>query len=227
MATFDGFGEDTSAFLRGLSAQNDKVWFERHRLDYEAHYLEPAKAFVSAMGPRLEKIAPGVQAEPRVNGSIFRINRDVRFSKDKTPYKDHIDFIFWDGDDRKRAPCSFFLRVRAETVELGVGVHGFDKDALARFRARVADDQDGAKLEKVAARLAKSGLALGGEHYKKLPRGFDSISESRDRLLRHASLVTSMVSPMPKEAAGKTFPTWCVRQWKKMLPLRAWILALD
>ena len=52
MATFDGFGEDTSAFLRGLSAQNDKVWFDRHRLDYEAHYLEPAKAFVSAMGPR-------------------------------------------------------------------------------------------------------------------------------------------------------------------------------
>ena len=227
MATFGGFGPDTSTFLSGLSASNDKAWFERHRLDYEAHYLEPAKDFVCAMGPRLEKILPGVRFEPRVNGSIFRINRDVRFSKDKTPYKDHIDFIFWDGDDRKRAPCSFFLRLGAATVELGVGVHGFDKNGLAAYRARVVDDREGAKLEKVEARLARSGLKLGGEHYKKLPRGFDSISESRDRLLRHASLVTSLESPMPEEAEGKTFPTWCVRQWKKMLPLRAWILELD
>lgn len=93
--TSTGFPAETLAFLRGLAENNTKAWFEAHRADYQAHYVEPALAFVAALGPRLQQIAPGAQFEPRINGSLFRINRDVRFSADKSPYKHHIDLWFW------------------------------------------------------------------------------------------------------------------------------------
>ncbi|MEM6991152.1 MAG: DUF2461 family protein, partial [Myxococcota bacterium] len=91
MAKFDGFPKQTLTFLKGLGANNDKAWFTAHRADYDNYFMEPAKHFVVALGERLAKSSPGIHAEPKVNGSIFRINRDVRFSKDKRPYKDHLD----------------------------------------------------------------------------------------------------------------------------------------
>jgi uncharacterized protein (TIGR02453 family) len=108
MAGFAGFGKDTIRFLSGLSANNKAEWFNAHRADYEAHYIEPAKDFVVAVADPLAKLAPGIHAEPKVNGSIFRINRDIRFSKDKTPYKDHLDLWFWQGE-RKAAISGFFF----------------------------------------------------------------------------------------------------------------------
>ena len=109
MNEFDGFPKQTLTFLRGLRRNNTKAWFEEHRGDYEQYWVDPAKAFVDSAGAGLQSIAP-VAAEPRVNGSIFWINRDIRFSKDKTPYKDHLDFWFWEGS-RKTAPSGFFLRI--------------------------------------------------------------------------------------------------------------------
>lgn len=85
MSPFDGFGPDTVIFLSELSANNNKAWFDSHRSEYETSYIAPAKAFVGAVGAGLQAIAPGIHAEPKVNGSIFRINRDIRFSRDKTP----------------------------------------------------------------------------------------------------------------------------------------------
>ena len=98
--SFTGFPKETIRFLAGLHKNNNKVWFEGHREDYEAYFMEPAKAFVVAIAPRLCKLDPAINAEPRVNASILRINRDVRFSKDKSPYKDHLDLWFWTGKDR-------------------------------------------------------------------------------------------------------------------------------
>jgi uncharacterized protein (TIGR02453 family) len=100
MSMFGGFPKGTAKFLRGLSKNNEKAWFEAHRGDYQTGYVEPALAFVEAIGPRLQKISPSISFEPKINGSLFRINRDVRFAKDKRPYKDHIDLWFWHGDKR-------------------------------------------------------------------------------------------------------------------------------
>lgn len=113
--TFRGFPKDTLVFLRGTRAHNDKAWFDAHRVDYDEHYVTPAKAFVSAAGPRIAKLAPDIEAEPLINGSIFRINRDTRFSKDKRPYKDHLDFAFWEGE-RKFGMSSFFVRVSPDAL---------------------------------------------------------------------------------------------------------------
>jgi hypothetical protein len=122
------FPTETLAFLADLRAYNTKPWFDAHRHRYEAAYLEPAKAFVETIAPALEDLVPGIATEPRVNGSIFRIKRDTRFSKDKTPYKDHLDFWFWAGD-RRTALSGLFLRIAPDAVIVGAGAHGFDPPA--------------------------------------------------------------------------------------------------
>ena len=82
--SFQGFSKELPRFLAKLQKNNNRDWFERNRDIYEEHYVEAAKNFVATIGPKLQKIA-AVDAEPRVNGAIMRINRDVRFAKDKRP----------------------------------------------------------------------------------------------------------------------------------------------
>ena len=101
---FDGFPKEGLAFLRKLGTR-DKKWFDANRKTYDATVVAPTKAFVVAVGERLDRgIAPGIVAQPKANGSIAPINNDLRFSPDKSPYKDHLLLRFWQGKDKKTAP---------------------------------------------------------------------------------------------------------------------------
>src|SRR5262245_42696449 len=121
--SFSGFPPSTIRFLAGLSKSNDKRWFDAHRDDYERSFIDPARAFVEALGPHLKKLDRGIQAVPKVNGSILRIHRDVRFSKDKRPYKDHLDLWFWSGANRGWDGSGFFFRLSPKRLILGAGTH--------------------------------------------------------------------------------------------------------
>ena len=110
MPDFTGFPAETPRFLGDLAGNNNKAWFDANRAAYDEYWVAPAKQFVDAVGEALVDIAPRIEAQPRVNGSIFRVNRDIRFSKDKRPYKEHLDFWFWEGE-RKRAVSGFFMRI--------------------------------------------------------------------------------------------------------------------
>ena len=79
--SFEGFGQ-TTTFLRNLGRNNSKEWFHAHYDDYQEHLLEPAMAFVEAIGPLLRRFAPDTQAVPKIGASVMRINRDIRFSAD-------------------------------------------------------------------------------------------------------------------------------------------------
>jgi hypothetical protein len=136
MSAFGGFPPETIRFLRQLRANNRKDWFDAQRTDYEAFWVAPAEAFVVAAGQLLAELAPGIWAEPRVLGSIFRINRDTRFAHDASPYKDHLDFWFWEGE-RRRAVSGFFARLTPEFLGVGAGCHGLDPEGLTRFRQAV------------------------------------------------------------------------------------------
>jgi len=114
---FRGFPREGLEFLAGLAEDNSRAYFDAHRDIYEAALLAPAKAFVVALGEELRaRVAPGLRAEPRVNGSILRINRDTRFTTDKRPYKEHLDFWFWEGDGPSRAYPGLFVRLRQPAV---------------------------------------------------------------------------------------------------------------
>jgi uncharacterized protein (TIGR02453 family) len=156
MSAFGGFPPETTRFLRELRGNNNKDWFDAHRSDYEVFWVAPAKAFVVAAGQQLIELAPGIRAEPRVLGSIFRINRDTRFARDASPYKDHIDFWFWEGE-RRRAVSGFFARLTPEVLGIGAGCHGLDPERLTRFRQAVADPSSGAELAGITRRLEAAG----------------------------------------------------------------------
>lgn len=222
MSEFTGFSPKTRKFLRDLGRNNEKAWFNEHRGEYEAHYLGPARAFVDAVGPQLGKVEPRVVWEPRVNGSIFRVNRDIRFSKDKTPYKDHIDFWFWQGD-RKTALSGFYLRVRDRSVHLGAGSHGFSKEALVRYRARIEDDRAAKSLAALLKRLERAGYEVQGKTYKKTPRGFAG-SGVAEELVLYGGLSAGVERKTPPELGSRKFVAYCVKEWRKLAPLHRWLV---
>jgi uncharacterized protein (TIGR02453 family) len=223
MSDFDGFPKQTLTFLRGLAENNDRDWFQAHRDDYEAYWLEPAKDFVVAAGEALERFAPGVSAEPRVNGSIFRINRDTRFSKDKTPYKDHLDLWFWEGE-RKRAVSGYFFRVTPGGVHVGAGSHMFDRDRLAAYRDAVVDPESGPALAAVVRSMERKKFNVNGEVYKRLPRGYEAGDPVTERLLRHNALWIGEEAPVSAELHTPAIVRRVASEWKRMTPLHRWLV---
>jgi uncharacterized protein (TIGR02453 family) len=220
MAPRFAFPAETLEFLADLGRHNSKTWFDANRPRYEAAYLEPATAFVETIAPTLEKLVPGITAEPRVNGSIFRVNRDTRFSRDKSPYKDHLDFWFWQGE-RKAAVSGLFLRIAPAAVTVGAGAHGFDPARLARYRAAVADEAAGAELVALVGQLERDGRELGGETYSKTPRGFE-VDDARGRLLRHSALYAH-AELAANVATDMKLATTLLRHWRDCAPLHAWL----
>ena len=222
MADFSGFSETTFRFLRGLSQNNEKAWFDAHRDDYEQGIVEPAKAFVSALGPRLRKISKTVQFEPRINGSIARINRDIRFSKDKRPYKDHLDLWFWHGDEKGWNTPGFWFRMTPDRLMVGSGMHDFEKETLDRYRKAALDPKSGKRLEKLIADVDKR-YEIGGATRKKVPRGFDENHE-RASLLLHEGLWAGLDAKIPREVKSAAFVDVCAEHYQRCWPIGKWIL---
>ena len=174
ITTFGGFPKATRQFLEGIAANNSKEWFEAHRALYEDGYVAPARAFVEAVGPELRKFSPDVRFEPKINGSIGRVNRDTRFSKDKRLYKDNLDLFFWHGDKKGWDHPGFFIRLTAKDVWLGSGMHHLEGEQLTRYRDAVVDERSGKALVAAIEKIEKAGdYSVGGMARKTVPRGYD------------------------------------------------------
>lgn len=225
MATFSGFPPTTLTFLRDLGANNSKPWFDAHRAAYEQDYLAPALAFVEAMREPLLTLHPDVRADPRINGSLFRINRDVRFSNDKTPYKDHIDIFFWLGEGRSRERPGYFFRLRHDRLILGAGIHGFDGRMLEAYRAAVLDDASGTELESVIEQATSAGASVEGVGYKKTPGGLDP-THPRGGLLLHNAMHASFDDSIPASLSSPMFVDHCLTRFRPLTPLVAWVATL-
>jgi uncharacterized protein (TIGR02453 family) len=220
--SFGGFPRETVRFLAGIRAHNDKAWFEGHRDDYQTFFLAPAVAFAEALGPKLRKIDPDVTVEPRVNGSIMRINRDIRFSKDKSPYKDHLDMWFWTGDRKGWDASGFFFRLRPDGLLLGAGMHGFMPEMLPRYRAAVLDARKGAALAATVAKLRKAGYDVGSESYKKVPAGVGA-DHPRAALLRHGGLHAGWEGKLPAALGTPKIVDFVAKHYAAVAPIHRWL----
>lgn len=219
--TFRGFPQGTHDFLQGVRLNNSKAWLEEHRAEYDEFFVESAKSFVNALAPRLEKLTPGVVVEPKINGSIFRLNRDVRFSKDKQPYKDYLDIAFWEGPRRSRA-SSLFVRIGLDECVVGCGFQLSTPSQLLAFRNAVSEPRTGQELAALAKKWRRRGIEFKGAHYKRIPRGFPADGPAAEFLLHNALFVT--VAHSPEEARDKSWLTTCVGHWRSFLPLHRWLL---
>ena len=223
MQKFEGFPPQVLQFYAQLRENNRKEWFEKRRSDFEEYSLQPARAFVEAMGQRLSLLVPHIQADPRVNRSLFRIYRDTRFSKDKTPFKTHLAIWMWEGR-RKRMECSgFYFHLEPERVMVGIGIYAFPKPHLKAYRQAVGRDDAGEELSVIAKELNALGYSLAGHKmYKRVPHGFRT-DHPRAGLLLHGGLYASTDSKPFKALHSAQLLDWCFEHYHAMLPLHRWL----
>lgn len=224
MSGFSGFPKATIQFLEGIAAHNEKSWFDANRALYDAGYVEPAKAFVAEIGPRLKAISPEVQFDPKINGSLSRINRDIRFSKDKRPYKSHLAMFFWHGDKRSWELPGFYVHIGNDGVFLGTGMYAFDKDRLDSFRQSVIHPRSGnALIAAVAEVKAKGDYSIGQKTRKLMPRGFEAPADRAEYLL-YEGLTAGTELPVAA-AVQPDFADRCLEHFANTWPIAKWLLA--
>lgn len=225
-SSFCGFPKATLTFLRELKKNNDREWFAAHRGEYEEAVMAPARAFVMALGERLRRLAPALRFEPRVNGSIFRVQRDTRFSADKTPYKTNLGVYFWEGAARRIDSSGFYFHVEPPVLILGGGMYVFTRPFLAQYRQAVADPAIGPELAAITSRIAaRPGFTVEGARYKRLPAGFEADPETAPLLL-HDGLYAGWEGRIPPELHSPALVGFCLEKFKAMLPLHRWLCDL-
>ena len=135
------FSQDFIAFFKELAANNHKEWFDDNRKRYESTVKNPFKDFIQTMIERVREDDPSVRIEAK--DAIMRINRDIRFSKDKTPYNTHVSAIISAGGRKDKSIPGIYLQLGAEDVRFYGGAHMVEKEQLADIRNAIADDLDG------------------------------------------------------------------------------------
>ena len=223
---FTGFPPEALGFFTDLAANNNKPWFDAHKPDYENYVLAPARDFVVAMGQRLAELSPNVVADPRVNKSIFRIYRDIRFSKDKTPYKTHLALWFpaQAGAGKFDNP-GYYFHLEPGNVMLGVGLHSFSKPLLKAYRDAVVHPELGPELAQITAALAQKGYHLGSQTYKRVPRGCDPDHPYAD-LLRFSGLTAGLDLGLPAELHTADLVDFCFKKFVEMAPVVRWLQSM-
>ena len=182
-----GYWQATQAYLRELHENNSKAWFDAHRADYEAHWRAPALAFIDALAGDMAALDPPLKAEARLNGSLRRINRDVRFSKDKSPYAAKLHLIFWAGAHPNRSPA-MHLVIHPDGYGFGAGQFGLEPSQLKAMRERICNPHDRRALQEAIATAQSVGCDFGEPDLKTLPKGFEA-DEAWEHLLRRKAMV--------------------------------------
>lgn len=167
------FSPELFAFLRELREHNDRDWFKANKRRYEELVQEPALQFVADFAPRLETISRHLVADPRpVGGSVFRIYRDTRFSRDKSPYKTHTGIHFRHEEARSAHSPVFYLHLEPGNVFAASGVWHPDPGSLAQIREGIAANPQGWRRITRAKGFA-GRFVLGGDSLKRAPAGYD------------------------------------------------------
>jgi uncharacterized protein (TIGR02453 family) len=188
---FDGFADPSARFFEELLLHNDRGWFEEHRAAYQDGWLRPMEALLAEVRERLSRTYPGgALAKPKV----FRLHRDVRFSKDKSPYKTHIGGLLAlaapDGErSQVEVPAALYFHVSHHELFAAAGLYGMDPATLACHRKALLDPRRGRELDRILASLRRRGLALEArESLKRPPPGVDP-GHPRADLLRMKGLI--------------------------------------
>lgn len=179
-----GFNDTTIGFLRELSRNNNRDWFKENKPRYEELVLDVALRFIQSMQKPLADFAPHFVALPtRVGGSLMRVYRDTRFSKNKLPYKTNIGIQFRHEQAKDVHSPGYYLHIEPDSVFLGAGMWRPDSDPLRAIRERIAARP--AEWRRITFDAAfKRHFKLGGETLTRPPRGFDKDHECIDDIKR-------------------------------------------
>ncbi len=204
---FTGFPPEAVTFYEGLAADNSKAYFDAHRETYETCVREPLEELLHELYPTFGA------------AKVFRPHRDVRFAKDKSPYKLAAAGVARpDGS----ACAATYLQISAGGLTAGGGLYELDKGQLQRARRAIDDPKHGAELERIAATVEERGMELVAPELKTAPRGFAK-DHPRIELLRRkrfAALVHHEPGPWLSTPAARDR---VVEAWEAVQPLNAWL----
>ena len=222
---FEGFADGEARFFRALARHQRRDWFEAHRRDYETGWLQPMKALLAEVRERLEGVFP---LRP-LGVKVFRIHRDVRFSKDKSPYKTHIGGYVATESERAgpSATAVLYVHIGANELYIASGQYMMDAPQLARFRAAVLDDRAGGALAAILGKLTRAGFAVRSHDVlQRVPRGIDP-DHPRADLLRRKGLNVAFPDPPRALLVRPTLVDWLVKNTKRTAPLVEWLASLN
>lgn len=214
------FSPDFNRFFIELAANNNKDWFHANRTRYENVVKQPFERFVGEMITRVAKVDPKVRIEPKE--AIFRINRDVRFSKDKAPYKlNRSALISAAGRKDMNAPGIYF-ELGPEAVRIYGGAYIPDKDALLRIRSRIAKDLTKFRKLREDKDFIKRFGTVQGEANKRLPPEFQAAA-AKEPLLYNKQFYYGAELP-PKLVTSPKLPDLLMEHYAAMAPMNAFLL---
>lgn len=217
------FVRTAESFLKKLKANNDKDWFENHRDEFNNSVLAPAQELVFEIGMELQSIRPGIVAIPKIDKSIFRLHRDVRFSKDKRPYKTNIGLLFWEGPGKKMERSSFYFHIEPGKFILAAGLYTMEKLTLNKYREVVSNKTSGKELSEILKEILKDKtIQLGGKNLKRYPKGYDSDSDNSELLLNNALYV--FLEEDIKKYYDIDIVKLSMKKYIAAMPLHEWIV---
>lgn len=216
------FPQSSIKFLTALSKNNNKEWFEKNRMRYDIELLQPAVQFVIDLGEKLSELSQNINAIPKIDKSIFRLYRDVRFSKNKAPFKTNLGLYFWEGRAKKMECSGLYFHIEPKLFFLGSGMYQFTADQLKKYRELVSDPIKGKELNDLVNKLLKNKkYQLGGKTYKKTPRGFDP-DYKYNELLLHSGFYVYYESKNFTELTKKDPLSFSYKIFKEMYSVHKW-----
>jgi uncharacterized protein (TIGR02453 family) len=203
-SAFRGWPEECQRFFIGLELDNSKRYFEANRQVYEESVKAPMAALLASLE---DEVGPG---------KVFRPNRDIRFSKDKSPYKTNIAGTAGMGGR------GGYLSLDARGLTVAAGRYELTPEQLTKYRKKVAADSTGAPLAAIVAKLEKAGYGIGGEALKRVPGGWPQ-DHPRARLLRHRILYIHKNFGLQPWLGSSAARKHIVKVWSDAEPLNDWL----
>lgn len=223
-AAFEGFADTRCKFFHELSKNQDREWFQAHKEIFERGWNQPMAALLAEVVKDIDRAFPDCDlGQPK----LFRIYRDVRFGKDKSPYKTHIGGHIMARSRRAESvtevPMALYFQAGTETFA-AAGQYMMSSEALTRFRAAVADPKRGPALQKILSRLQQKGFEPGAfEMMANVPRGYGP-DHPRADLLRHKGLMVRFPKVPTALMTKPALRTWLSEHIRLAAPLVRWLV---
>jgi uncharacterized protein (TIGR02453 family) len=223
MAASAPFSRDLLRFLAELKTHNNRPWFEKNRVRYERVYKDAFATFIEGFAPRLRKISPHFVADPRPSGgSVMRIFRDTRFSRDKSPYRSYTVVHFKHQDGGEGSAPGFFLYVAPDEISAGGGIWHPEPPIAHKIRAAIADAPE-RWIATVSSAAFRKRFELTGESLQRPPAGFRRDHPQIAELMRKDFVASTSVPAA--QFASPRFPGYYDEVCRGVSPMMEFLCA--
>lgn len=203
---------DARAFFKALNLQNTRDWWLENKANYDEKLKAPALVLLDQLTPELEKLTG-----EKITTKLFRPHRDVRFSKDKTPYNTHLHMMWQLQSTAPQNPV-FFFGVGLDYITAGAGIMGFDKSVLVNWRKMVDLDTD--RILRIVSDVQGEGFALREPALKRVPQPFPADHRAALLLRMKGCVASTELSP------GTQLPDQLMQAFRNVWPLNALLLSI-